>query len=176
RFWRLSVAGAVCLFAVSPMTASAPAELILIATGVTVAIFSTINLVGTQMVLAPRWEGPGQLTAGALAGVMGGLTGVAAPPVLAFLLALKLDKEEFVRSIGLLLLLGAIPLFFGYLEAGLLTVDVFLWSVVLCLPTIIGFSLGERLRRRMDTERFQKYVLIYFLIAGANMVRQAVSA
>jgi uncharacterized membrane protein YfcA len=110
------------------------------------------------------------------AGLMGGFTGIWAPPMLVFLLSLRLEKSEFVRSIGVLLLLGAIPLLAGYLASGLMTGEMLLWSCVMLIPTFMGFSVGERVRRRLAPERFQKILLIFFLIMGLNMIRQALMA
>lgn len=173
RFWRLSLFTAIFLYAASQYAAGAPAAAILAFTGLSVAIFAAASLIGTPPALPPRWEARGQAIAGATAGVMGGLTGIWSPPILTFLLSLRLEKSEFVQSIGFLLLLGAAPLLAGYAQAGLMTGELFLWSLAFCLPTFAGFAVGERLRRLMDPARFQKALLIFFLIMGLNMIRQA---
>lgn len=174
RFWPLALTTAAFLFAASQFAAGAEGGTILAFTGLAVAIFAAASLIGTPPVLPPSWERPGQVVAGGLAGIMGGLTGIWSPPMLILLLSLRLDKSDFIRSIGLLLLLGAAPLLLGYVLAGLMTAGLFAGSLALCLSTFAGFALGERLRRTLDPAKFQKAVLIFFLVMGMNMIRQAV--
>lgn len=176
RFWPMATATAVVLFTASFFAAAADGNVILACTGIAIGIFAASSLIGTPPRLPQRWERPGQVLAGGLAGLMGGFTGIWAPPMLMFLLSLRLEKSEFVRSIGVLLLLGAIPLLAGYLASGLMTGEMFLWSCVMLIPTFLGFSVGERIRRRLAPERFQKLLLIFFLIMGLNMIRQALMA
>ncbi len=176
RFWPMALTTAIVLFAASFFAAGADGNLILASTGVAIGVFAATSLIGTPPRLPERWERPGQILAGSVAGLMGGFTGIWAPPMLVFLLSLRLDKSEFVRSIGVLLLLGAIPLLAGYLASGLMTGEMLLWSAVLLIPTFAGFSIGERIRRRLDPARFQKALLIFFLIMGLNMIRQALMA
>ena len=41
------------------------------------------------------------------------------------------------------------------------------------VPTLIGFALGERLRRHLDASRFRLAVLVMFLVMGLNLLREA---
>ena len=173
RFWPFIAVCAVFLFIFSQFAAEAETEAILAFTGVAVAIFSAISLIGRPPEMPVGWERPAQVAAGVLSGGMGGLTGIWSPPMLVMLLALRLDRSAFVCTIGVLLCLGAAPLQIGYVAAGLLTWDLFALSLALCIPVFAGFALGERIRRRMDASKFQTLFLIFFFIMGLNMVRQA---
>jgi len=173
RFWPMALTTVVVLFATTSFAAAADGNFILAATGIAIAVFAASSLIGEPPRLAEKWIVPGQVVAGAASGIMGGLTGIWAPPLLIFLLSLRLEKSEFVRSIGFLLLLGAIPLLAGYIQNGLMTWPLFAASAAMLIPTFIGFSIGERVRRALNPARFQKAVLIFFLVMGLNMVRQA---
>lgn len=144
-------------------------------TGVGIAIFSAVNLLRRPPPLPPRWELRAQVLCGIASGVAGGFTGLWAPPLVILLLSLRLSKTDFVRATGLLLFLGGLPLMIGYAGHGLLTREIFLWSLVMIAPTFIGFSIGERVRRRMADERFHHAVLVFFLLMGLNMIRRALA-
>lgn len=174
RFWPYAATLAVALFLASNLAVDADAGTILLTTGVGIAVFAGVSLIRRPPPVPERWERTAQVVAGVASGVMGGFTGLWAPPLVILLLALRLDKSDFVRATGLLLFMGGIPLLAGYALGGLITLEVFLWSLVMCLPTFLGFSLGERVRRKMDAGRFQKLVLLFFLLMGLNMVRRAV--
>ena len=174
RFWPLAATNGVFLVLASQYAADAPADVIIGATGVSVSIFAAVSLLGRPPALPAGWERRAQIGAGVVGGIMGGLTGLWAPPMLVLLLALRLERSFFISTLGVLLFLGALPLLVGYLAAGLMTGELFLWSVALTVPVYIGFSIGERIRRRLDAARFQKLFLLFFLLMGLNMIRQAV--
>lgn len=172
RFWPYIIVNGAALFLVSQFAAKAGGDAILVFTGVAVAVFSAISLIGDPPALPTAWERPAQVVAGAVSGAMGGMTGIWSPPMLVLLLGLRLDKSAFVNTVGVLLCLGALPLQIGYAAAGLMSLELFLWSLALCVPVFAGFALGERVRRRMDAARFQKFLLAFFFAMGLNMVRQ----
>lgn len=116
---------------------------------------------------------PIQITAGSIAGVMGGIGGVWAPPVAIYLSARGADKQEFVRGTGLLLMAGSMPLLWSYAREGFLTGPNFWLSVALLVPTFLGFSLGERIRHRLSETAFRKVLLVFFAIMGLNLLRRA---
>lgn len=172
RFWPFALTLGVTIFFFADLAAGVSPETIILATGIGVVIFAAANLIRRPPPLPARWERPAQVAVGVAAGVMGGFTGLWAPPLVILLLSLRLEKTEFVRATGLLLLLGGLPLLGGYAVNGLITAEVFLWSLVMIAPTFLGFSIGERVRRRMADARFQKAVLLFFLLMGLNMIRR----
>jgi uncharacterized membrane protein YfcA len=112
------------------------------------------------------------IAAGAAGGLMGGLTGLWSPPLVILLLALRLEKTDYIRAFGFLLVIGAIPLLGGYVVNGLMTQELFVISMIMVVPTLMGFAIGEKVRGKMDTGRYQKAVLVFFLLMGLNLVRK----
>jgi uncharacterized membrane protein YfcA len=47
------------------------------------------------------------------------------------------------------------------------------WSLAMVIPTFIGFSVGEVIRRYLDGNRFRGALLWLLLIMGLNLVRRA---
>ena len=174
RFWPYLLVSGVVLLAMSQFAAQADGEAILIFTGIAIVIFTISSLIGKPPALPAKWERPAQIATGGVAGAMGGLTGIWSPPMLMMLLSLRLDQRAFVNTVGALLCLGALPLQAGYVAAGLITWELFGLSLALCVPVFIGFSIGERFRRRVDAALFQKLLLFFFLAMGLNMIRQGV--
>ncbi len=70
-------------------------------------------------------------------------------------------------------LVGCVPLALGFLYNGLLTPVISLQSMAMIIPTLIGLSLGELIRRRINAVHFKKVVLIFFFIMGANLIRKS---
>jgi len=78
-----------------------------------------------------------------------------------------------VRASGLLLFVGSVPLLLGYWQNGLMTRELGLMSLTMIVPTLLGFSVGEVVRRRVDAARFQKLILFFFLLMGLNLIRRS---
>lgn len=173
-YWKFAAALMLALYAATYVTASVSAEALMLALGVVIVVFSTTALFLTPPPLPERWNGRAQVIAGTLAGIMGGLTAIWSPPMVIYLLSRRVGKEEFVRATGMLILLGGLPLGVGLWRAGLVTGPSALTSVAMVIPALAGFTLGEVLRRRLDTRRFRLAVLVLFLLMGLNLIRRAV--
>ncbi|MBX2856810.1 MAG: sulfite exporter TauE/SafE family protein [Rhodobacteraceae bacterium] len=142
--------------------------------GGVIIVFVAVNLRFTPPPLPDRWDRAAQIGAGAVGGVIGGLCGVWAPPMAVYLLARQTPKEEFVRASGLLIFLGSVPLCIAYLRQGVMTAELSLISLSMIIPALIGFSVGEMLRRRLSPERFRLIFLYVFLVLGLNLLRRAI--
>lgn len=175
RFWPFALSLGVVIYFGSNLAAGFSGETIILVTGIGIALFSGTSLIRRPPALSPKWERTGQVVAGISAGILGGFTGLWAPPLVILLLSLRLEKSEFVSATGLLLFLGGMPMLAGYASSGLITQEVFLWSIGLCIPTFIGFTLGEKVRRKLNSQKFQKVLLVFFLLSGLNMIRRALT-
>ena len=155
------------------LTQSAPEQVVLLGLGIIFLLYVATSATKWAPVISDDQDRPAQIGAGAVAGVMGGLSGVWAPPIAVYLAARQSTKEEFVRATGLLLMVGSVPLLWGYAKAGYLSGQLFWLSVALLIPTFAGFTLGERLRHRLSETAFKRLMLAMFAIMGLNLIRRA---
>ncbi|MBX2880689.1 MAG: sulfite exporter TauE/SafE family protein [Granulosicoccus sp.] len=149
-----------------------PAAMLTAILGVVIVIYATHSLFATPFVLPPAMDRPAQWIAGATAGIMGGLVSVWAPPILLYLRAKGLDREQFVASVGIFLLAGSSVLLLSYLNNGLLGNGMWQFSTLLVIPALIGFAVGELIRRKLSAKRFERLLLWFFLIMGLNLIRR----
>ena len=163
----------VSLWATTFLTARVPADLLLGIISAAMLIFSVTSLLGTQIMIADRHDGPAQAITGLAAGVLGGLTSIWALPLVTYLMGRKADSDEFVRAVGLFLLIGSVPLMLWFWQTGLLNGQTAPLSLAMIVPTILGFSVGEVIRRRLDAQAFKKVLLWFFLLMGLNLLRRA---
>lgn len=158
------------------LTRNAPDRVLFAVLGASILLFVLVNLIAWAPRIPDRLDRAAQVLAGTVAGVMGGLTSVWAPPMAVYLASRHAPKDEFVRASGLLIFLGSLPLAAGYLRQGILDGETALMSVVLLIPTFAGFYVGERLRYRLSEVAFRKLLLLLFFLMGANLLRRAVMA
>ncbi len=154
------------------VTATVSNSYLLTALGIVIVLVALISLFFVPPPLPTRYDRLAQFVSGSLSGILGGLTAIWAPTMVTYLLAKRLDKDEFVRASGVMISVGSVPLISGYVAAGLFSGPVATQSALMILPTIAGFAVGELARHRIGAERFRTAVLTVFLIMGLNILRR----
>lgn len=160
----------VTLLITTSFTASVSTDQLMTMIGAVVILFAVLNIFKAPITLPDRFDRFGQVATGVSSGVLGGLTSLWAPPVVTYLLARRTDPDEFVQAAGMFLFLGGFPLLIGYWNAGLLNATTAPTSALMILPALLGFSLGEMIRKRLNPDLFRSIVLWLFLVMGVRMV------
>lgn len=166
----LSLAGSLALATL--LVTRVSTSVLIAVIGLAVTVFAASSLIREPPALPPALRRPLGLVAGVLGGLLGGLSTVWAPPIVMYFQACRLGKDEFVQATGLVFLAGSVPLSIGYLLAGVLDGPLLLVTLGGCLPALLGFWLGERLRAHVSVERFRTVILVVFLFSGLNLLRR----
>lgn len=172
--WFMGALG-LCLPPAALLAADAPEALLMAGMGLMFVLFAAMNLAFRLPPIPPRLDRGAQLAFGALAGVMGGLTALWGPPTAMYLTASGTERDAFIRATGVVFGLGSVPLLAAHVAHGGLDGPHALLSGALVLPTLAGFALGERVRRRMGAERFRQMLIWVFLGLGLNLMRRALT-
>lgn len=173
RYWPFAATLAVVLLATSVFAPGVPTTVLVLLLGIVIVMFALTNLAFKPPAIPDRLDRPAQIIFGAISGISGGLTAIWGPPMVIYFLTRRLEKDEFVRASGILFLAGSIPLLVGYVQNGLITGTIAQLSALMIVPTLLGFSIGEQLRKRLDADRFRTAVLVLFLLMGLNLLRRA---
>lgn len=172
-FWLLLILMLVLTALFSQVTVLVPVALLTGMLGLIVAVYSASSLYRPIFFIPDRYDRLAQCISGITAGIMAGMVGVWAPPILIYLNARRIGKEAFVATTGVLLCLGSLVLFSGYVNAGLIGGSIMLMSCLLLVPSLLGFASGEWIRNRLSARRFERLLLWFFLIMGLNLIRRA---
>ena len=138
-----------------------------------ILLFVIVNIFKNAPFVPEHHDKKAQIISGFIAGIMGGLTSVWAPPLAIYLAARRTPKEEFVRVSGLIFFIGSVPLLIAYLNQVYMNKELSLLSVFLLLPTFIGFWIGEKIRKKMSEIIFKRFILLIFLFMGLDLIRRA---
>lgn len=168
EYWLFAAAIMISIFIASIFIADYPTGLLTGAIGVAMVLFSLNLLLGIKLKIGPgrSWH----LGFGILAGVLGGISSIWSPIVAMYLVARDASKEKFIGTTGFLFLAGALPLGAGQLVAGILTLPLFIKSVLALCVVLVGFRIGEKLRDKVSQELFRKAVLIAFFLMGCRLI------
>lgn len=114
-----------------------------------------------------RWVGP--MVAG-FSGVLGGISGFYAAPLLVYLTMLRLPKDIFTAAIAMLFLLGGFALALFLAQASVLTRDVLTLSVAALVPAVAGIYIGTRIRFRISQAQFERGITLVMLMMGVSLI------
>jgi uncharacterized membrane protein YfcA len=125
-----------------------------------------------QINVSPEREKLSSAVVGAVSGFMGGISSLTGPVIICYLMALRLSREEFVGTISVIYLFGAVPLYASMAVYGHLGLTELMLSTVALLPMAAGMAIGKRLRGRLSEVVFQRVLFTFLcLIAVALVVR-----
>ncbi len=175
RFWPLIVAFSVGTYVGTRLLRDVPTHFLLLLLGFIVLGFCVTSWLKPTLHLPPSWEswfGPG---VGTFAGVLNGVSMVNGPPLVMYLISLRLDRERFIGAYGLIAVCGSIPLAASLLGLGVVRPPQLIGSALALIPVFSGLLLGRHLRRRIESERFRRVLLIALAVLGANLLRRGLS-
>jgi uncharacterized membrane protein YfcA len=140
--------------------------------GVTLLLFVVMSLRAVLPPLPPASERILSPLVGLGAGVLGGVTNMPAPPLAMYLYALRIPSQEFVRTMGAIVLvfkLAQVAAIYGWHLYTLRNAWLSLATCVVVLPSV---WLGIALRSWLPHAAFERAVLVVLLsMAGLLLYR-----
>ena len=102
-------------------------------------------------------------------GILGGLSTFYGPPMLAYIVAVDLPKEKFVRTVSTMYFIGSFPLYGSLIYYGFATKEDLLFSILLIIPAFLGQQIGTRIRDKINQKQFRISILITLIILGISL-------
>lgn len=175
KYWRFALVLFVTVALSVWLTQGVGDRVLLFFLGSVVIAFTFLSWRKLIPTVPPRLDRPFEIAAAVATGIIGGMTAGWAAPLAIYLSAKRVTPDEFVQASGVLITVGSLPLMVSYIAVGHTDWDAILFSSLLLVPTLAGFSLGEMLRKRTDPQVFRAYLLLVFLGLGLNLFYRAVT-
>ncbi len=99
-------------------------------------------------------------------GILGGLSTVYGPPMLAYLVAVDLPKEKFVRTVSTMYFIGSFPLYGSLIYYGFATKQDLIMSLLLIIPALIAQQIGTKIRDKINQKQFRNCILVTLVFLG----------
>ncbi len=163
--------GLVMLLMSAQLVRILPISWLFLVIGVPIVVFTGSQIAGWRPATILR-SARVEAAVGALAGFVGGMSGVWGPPTVAYLTAIDTPKKEHLRIQGAIYGLGATALFMAHLQSGVIRAETLPLSVALVFPAVVGIWLGFQVQDRINQEVFRKVTLWVLLLAGLNLIRR----
>ncbi len=173
RLWPLLATACLGIWIGAALLARADTAWLSALLGMLLCIYAATSLAAPQIPppgARERWLSP---LAGAVNGILTGMTGSAVIPGVLYLQALGLPRDMLVQAMGILFSLSAAVLAVALARHRLLPPELLLLSVVALVPAFAGMALGQRVRRRLSETRFRKVFFGALLVLGAYIAATA---
>ena len=172
RFWPMILVAMVTCLASAQLLVALDAATTYLTLGLIVMAFALFSLVSDRVTVPPHLERPLGPLVGLMAGALGGLSNFFGPPIIVYLVSLKLTKDAFVCAVGLAFVAAGLPLWATLAARGVLGWPELLASAVFVAPVMLGVLAGQRLRRVVPQALFRRVLLAVLLLMGASLVRR----
>jgi len=174
RFWPLLSAMIVGTVIGGHMLATVETRTLQMIIGATLVAFAALNLSNPRLSLPAKVQPGAGALAGGLGGVLGGMSTLFGPPILMFLVALELHKDEFVGTVTTIYLIAGAVLIIVLAGFRVMGAAEFGWSALATLPLFAGMLAGQKLRHRISQALFRKGLLIMVMLIGTSLFLRAV--
>lgn len=170
RFWPLLLSMSIGTVIGAKILVAVEARVLYALIGLVVVLFSLTSYLQPQLRIHARDERWLGTVAGLIGGVMGGLSTIYGPPLIMFLVALHLHKDEFVGTIATFYLIGIIPLIAALGAFDIMGQSELILSTLATIPLLVGMAVGQLLRARIAQERFRHALLAMLSLLGCGLV------
>lgn len=175
RFWLYIAVMIGFLSGSAVMVSLVPQPFLFVAIGAPIVLFALMQIAGLRFHLRPERRTRDETIFATVSGLVGGVSGVWGPPLVAYLVAIDLEKREAVRTQGVIFGIGAVALVAAHLRSGVLNAGTLPISAAAMIPALAGLGLGTLLHDRMPQTAFRRAMLVVLMLAGLNLVRRGLT-
>jgi len=146
--------------------AGADADLLARLLGLLLAAYAVLGLTTPKLSLPSSCEGWAGPVAGAVNGVLTGLTGSFAVPGVPYLQALGLGRDALVQMMGILFTVSTLALGIALGGKRLLALEELSLSAAAVIPAAFGMVIGQKIRGLLSEAAFRKTLFRALLLLG----------
>jgi uncharacterized membrane protein YfcA len=137
-----------------------------IALGTVLAAYAALGLVMPRLTVPAGAERHLAPVVGGLTGLLSGATGVSVVPLVPYLGALGLGREELIQALGLSFAVASVALGVALGATGSYPQASLLTSIAAVVPAGLGMLLGQAVRGRIDQAAFRRWFFVAMLAIG----------
>ncbi len=139
------------------------------ALGIMLCVYALLSLLSPRLRVPPWTEWWLAPLVGAVTGLLSIFTGVFVVPLIPYLNALSLKRDELIQALGLSLLTSAAALAVALAREGALPVSLLGASLFALAPAGVGALFGQWLRQRTHPAVFVRVFAVGLLLIGVHL-------
>lgn len=107
---------------------------------------------------------------GVISGILGGISSLTGPVVITYLMALKLNREDFIGCISLIYLASGLPLYGAMLYYQRIDALDLGYSTMALIPMAIGLMMGKLIRNMLSESIFRRVLYLYLICVAIALI------
>ncbi|UYG01603.1 sulfite exporter TauE/SafE family protein [Halomonas sp. GD1P12] len=135
-----------------------------------IVLYLIIKLLRRKMALSMAWAQRLVLPVGLVGGVLQGAAGMSAPASITFLNAMQLERRVFIGSISVFFCAITVAQIPALLAAGLLNVELTLYSAAAFGVIALGMPLGAALGKRLPYVWFDNLIVLLLASIAVKII------
>jgi uncharacterized membrane protein YfcA len=137
--------------------------------GVALVLYAISGLLSVRFRVSSRaepWLAP---AIGVATGLVTAATGVFVIPLVPYLQALGLEKDDLVQALGISFTVATLALALALAKDGMLSLSVAGTSLFALVPALLGMWIGQHIRSRIQAATFRRWFFIGLLLLGLHL-------
>jgi len=138
--------------------------------GFALMVYASLGLTTFRFYVPPKhepWLGP---LMGFFSGALASTTGMFVVPVVPYLQALELEREDLIQVIGLSATAGTLALGGSVLHSDWRQYVTAQMVALALVASLLGMKAGQMLRTRIKAETFRRYFFLGMLVLGCHLI------
>ncbi|MEM7067890.1 MAG: sulfite exporter TauE/SafE family protein [Pseudomonadota bacterium] len=173
--WPVLITLAVGILVGSWYVTSLDSQTLILLVGLTIIVFSLMDLLGYRIPISSRFRLPAGLGFGFVAGVFGAFTALNGWAFILYLLGIGTDRQLFRSTIALLFLVSGLLISSSFWLLGWLNYQVLLLSILALIAAFPGMWFGNQLGERLPAALFRRVILTALVCVGSILMFQGVA-
>lgn len=144
--------------------------------GAVLALYGVVGLIAPRFTVSPnieKWLSP---IVGLVTGLITGATGVFVIPAVPYLNSLGLAKEDLIQALGLSFTVSTVALACALGLSGQFHLSAVFNSVLAVVPALVGMSVGQHVRSKLQPEAFRRWFFIGLVVLGLYMLTRVLGS
>lgn len=175
RFWPLLLPFLPAIGIGAKLLVSAEERWLYLVLGSSVLAISIVTVTMPTLVVPRRLERVLSPVVGAVAGLLGGSSSLFGPPIMIYLMALKLERAEYVATVALLYFLGSLCFLASLILLGSFGWTAALYSGLAMLPVFAGMMIGQKIGERLGRRNFQRVLVLLYVATAMTFFYKALA-
>jgi uncharacterized membrane protein YfcA len=173
RLWPFLGSAFIAIWIGVSIVAATKSDLMVLVLAALLCLYSSWSLVMPRLPPPGRHEVWMSPAAGALGGIMFGLTGTFIVPGLLYVETLGMKRDMFVQALGLTFITISSTLALSMTTVGLVSWQHAALSAIGLVPVAVGIWAGRRIRHHISDERYRKAFFVVLFVTGIYMGTRA---
>lgn len=171
---RLAGAAAAGAFVGTLLLAALPAETLSIIVALLALFYVAFRMMKPDWALNYCLARAVAAPAGFTAGILQGAAGISAPISVTYLHAIHMPRERFIATISALFASIAIVQLPALASVGIMSWEIFMISIVACIPLFMGMPIGAALVKRTGTRAFDRTIMALLFVIAIMLIAESV--